>query len=167
MALFGGLMASLDQQAEAEEARQREINRVHALHAWVSGGGEAPEQQHVQEHEQEEEHDEEQEQKQPEVSDDSAAEDLFADSSRDELLEQESAEYIEAITGAEGEGPLCEMLKDGAVLCALINGIRGGEHRTARALPRPLSCDAPGCVAMRCVASTTTAQQATLASRTF
>ena len=31
----------------------------------------------------------------------------------DELLEQESAEYIEAITGAEGEGPLCEMLKDG------------------------------------------------------
>eukprot|EP01045_Picozoa_sp_COSAG04_P025538 COSAG04_NODE_3367_length_2882_cov_1.729429_5_plen_168_part_00 len=165
MALFGGLMASLEQQAEAEEARQREINRVHALHAWVSGGGEAPEQQHVQEHvqeqeqqqqeqqqqeqeeeeqgqeeqgqedEQEDEHDEEQEQEQPEVSDNSAAEDLVANSSRDELLEQESAEYIEAITGAEGEGPLCEMLKDGAVLCALINGIRGGERRTARALP--------------------------------
>ena len=145
MALFGGLMASLEQQAEAEEARQREINRVHALHAWVSGGGEAPEQQHVQEQEQqqeeqgqeeeeqEDEHDEEQEQKQPEVSDNSAAEDLVANSSRDELLELESAEYIEAITGAQGEGPLCEMLKDGTVLCALINGIRGGEHRTARA----------------------------------
>ena len=138
MALFGGLMASLEKQAEAEEARQREINRVQALHAWVSGGGEAPEQQHVQEHvqeqEQEDEHDEEQEQKQLEaVSDGSAAEDLVANSSRDELLEQESAEYIEAITGAEQDGPLCEMLKDGAVLCALINGIRGGKHRTARA----------------------------------
>ena len=83
----------------------------------------------------------------------------------DELLEQESAEYIEAITGAEEEGPLCEMLKDGAVLCALINGIKGGERHTARALPS-LSCDAPGGAAMRCVASTITAQQATLASRT-
>ena len=149
MALFGGLMASLEEQAEAEQARQREINRAHALHAWVSGGGEAPEQQHVQEHvhvqEQEDEHDEEQEQKQPEVSDDSAAEDLFADSSRDELLEQESAEYIEAITGAEGEGPLCEMLKDGTLLCALINGIKDGKHQQPRAL-----------LSLHCVASTIT-----------
>ena len=84
----------------------------------------------------------------------------------DELLEQESAEYIEAITGAEEEGPLCEMLKDGTVLCALINEIKDGKHNTARALPS-LSSDAPGCAAMRCVASTITAQQATLASRTF
>ena len=57
----------------------------------------------------------------------------------DELLEQESAEYIEAITGAEEEGPLCEMLKDGTVLCALINEIKDGKRQRARhsSIPEP------------------------------
>ena len=50
----------------------------------------------------------------------------------DELLEQESAEYIEAITGAEEDGPLCEMLKDGTVLCALINEIKDGKRQQAQ-----------------------------------
>ena len=57
----------------------------------------------------------------------------------DELLEQESAEYIEAITGAEEEGPLCEMLKDGTVLCALINEIKDGKRQQAQhsSIPEP------------------------------
>ena len=57
----------------------------------------------------------------------------------DELLEQESAEYIEAITGAEEDGPLCEMLKDGTVLCALINEIKDGKRQRAKrgSIPEP------------------------------